>query len=202
MFNMNDKEGRNYYIGYSGVMELVIFCVEDATTVFVWWQTGTYDAQSVVAQANLITTVVSAVGAATVLLYGLIRVLRGGRDADGCDNNAWGGGIVAVLFVAAVAFWAWLALATIIQRDGSYGCIGSCLNATANSTNTLAGSDAFVLGGSGSSFGSGESGAGAEGKNVGFNGLNRAAIGVYVVGWIVAVVGGAFATYGTFGFIG
>ena len=139
----------------------------------------------------MITTVVSAVGAATVLLYGLIRVLRGGRDADGCDNNAWGGGIVAVLFVAAVAFWAWLALATIIQRDGSYGCIGSCLNATANSTNTLAGSDAFVLGGSGSSFGSGGSGADT--------GLYCAAIGVYVVGWIGAAVGGGYTSLFAFG---
>lgn len=191
-FDMNDKRGRSDYILFSGVMELVIFLVEDATTVFVWWQTGTYNANNGLAQANLITTVVSAVGAATAGLYGVIRAVR--DEGNGCDSLAWLLAIGSALFVAALAFWAWLALTTI-QNEGSYDCIGSCIttNATTNTTTLLAGSDALVLG-SGSSFGSGESGAGEGGNDVG---LNRAAIG-YVVGWIVAVLGGGFTTLGVF----
>lgn len=190
-FDMNDKEARFFYIMVSGLMELVIFCVEDATTVLVWWQTGTYDSTDPVAQANLITTVVSAVGAATALLYGMIRLLR--ATDDGC-GLALVIGIVAALFVAALAFWAVVAL-TVIQGGDSYACIGSCV--TTNATTTLlAGSDALVLG-SGSSFGSGENAAGEGGKDVG---LNRAAIGMYVVGWIVAVLGGVFATFNAFKF--
>lgn len=195
-FDMNDKQGRNRYIMFSGMMELVIFLVEDATTVFVWWQTGTYDSTDPVAQANLITTVVSAVGAAIALLYGLIRYVR--ADSDGCDIGAWVFmGTPAACFVAALAFWAVVALTTI-QGGDSYDCIGSCVttNATTTATTTLlAGSDALVLG-SGSSFGSGGGSAGEGGNDVG---LNRAAIGVYVVGWLVAVFGGGGTTYLVFG---
>lgn len=187
-FDMNDKEGRNAYIMFSGMMEIVIFLVEDATTVFVWWQTGTYNANSGLAQANLITTVVSAVGAATALVYGLIRAVRG--TGDGCDGFAAALGIPSALLVAALAFWAVFALYTI-QGGERYDCLGSCVttNATTtiNTTTLLPGSDALVLGGSGSFFGSGESGAGEGGKDVG---LNRAAIGMYVFGWWMAVAGG------------
>lgn len=202
IFDMNDKEGRNFYIFISGMMELVIFLVEDATTVFVWWQTGTYDFRSGFAKANLITTVVSAVGAAIALVYGMIRFAKewGEENSDG-----WVGiiylmyGIPAALFFVALVFWAVVALTTI-QGGNSYDCLDSCVvNATAAAANTttttlLAGSDALVLG-SGSSFGSGESGAGEGGNDVG---LNRAAIGMYVVGWIVAVLGGGYTTLGVF----
>lgn len=34
---MNNNFGRSKYIYYCGVMELCIFCVEGATTLFVWW---------------------------------------------------------------------------------------------------------------------------------------------------------------------
>lgn len=205
-WDMNVKSDRDAYIFLSGLMELIIFCVEDATTVFVWWQTGTYDSTSTIARANLITTVVSAVGAAIALLYGMIRTVRAGQGApdrtgrpgsDGCTDEAWHFGIVAALFVATLAFWAVVALYTI-QGGDSYDCIGSCAvnaNATATTTTLLAGSDALVFDGSNSSFGSGESGAGEGGKDVG---LNRAAIGMYVVGWIVAVMGGFFAIAASF----
>lgn len=196
-FDMNNKSGRDTYIFASGGMELVIFLVEDATTVFVWWQTGTYDSTDPVAQANLITTVVSAVGAATAALYGMIRDIRNSGDGKCNKSSALFVGIIAAPFVAALAFWAVVALTTI-QGGDSYDCIGPCVNAnataTTNTTTLLAGSDALVLG-SGSSFGSGESGAGEGGKDVG---LNRAAIGVYVVGWIVAVLGGVCTIYGVF----
>lgn len=186
--DMNDKDGRAGYIFFSGMMELVIFLIEDATTVFVWWQTGTYDSDSIVAQANLITTVVSAVGAAIALLYGLIQLGRGEK----CDSQVWIVGIPAALFVAALAFWAVVALNNIQGRE-RYACLGSCAanaHATAANTTLLAGSDALAFDGSGSSFGSWESGAGEGGKDVG---LNRAAIGMYVVGWIVAVLGSGIA---------
>ena len=35
-FNMNDKQGRSLYIMFCGLMELCIFCFEDATTLFIW----------------------------------------------------------------------------------------------------------------------------------------------------------------------
>lgn len=189
-FDMNDFRERDSYIMLSGLMELVIFLVEDATTVFVWWQTGTYNSNDPVAQANLITTIISAVGAATALLYGLIRFVGGG----GCTGALFVG-IPAAPFIAALTFWAWLAL-TNIQGGDSYACIGSCVttNATTTTTTTLAGSDALVFG-SDSSFGSGGGGAGEGGKDVG---LNHAAIGVYVVGWIVAGWGGVLATVWAF----
>ena len=156
-FDVNDKDHRNEYIIFCGAMELAIFLVEDATTVFVWWQTGTYDSESSVSLANLITTVVSAVGALFALLYGFIQRVRD----DGCvmqngklDSDYLIVGIVAALFVTALAFWAVFAL-TAIQGGHSYDCIGSCA-ANANAT-TLTGSDALVLSGSGSFFGSEDS---------------------------------------------
>lgn len=205
-FDMKEKQERNKYIAISGMMELVIFLVEDATTVFVWWQTGTYDADSPVAQANLITTVVSAAGAATVGLYGFIRLARSSDDWSWCNSDSDGGlgaqifvcilMIPTALFVVTLVFWAVVALNTI-QGGERYACIGSCVTTNATTTDTttlLAGSDALVFG-SGSSFGSGESGAGEGGNDVG---LNRTVIGMYVVGWIVAVLGGCLTSCGAF----
>lgn len=211
--DMNTEEGRNLYYIFSAAVALAIFFLEDATTVFVWWQTGTYDSKSGIAQANLITTVVSAIGAVVALAYGMIRSM--GLDYNMCSckegmqewDGPWRGcttwcgtwiitSIPIMIFLAPILFWAVFALTTI-QGGEWYDCIGSCAataNATANATTaTFAGPDALDLGGSGSFFGSDGSGGSDAGWEVNAH-LNRAVYAVYIFGGIVAVVGGGYAT--------
>jgi len=52
-FDMHEDRHRANYIICIGCLELTIFYVEDATTLFVWWQTGVYNNADRLAQANL-----------------------------------------------------------------------------------------------------------------------------------------------------
>jgi len=186
-FDMNDKGSRAGYIMCVGIMELTIFYVEDATTLFIWWQTGVYDNIDLLAQANLVTTVISAVLALPFLVYGLVQNFRAG--GDGCNEAAWVLGIPAALFAGCLIFWAWFALA-VIQDGQYYNCIGECAvndtlyNTTSNNSLIFLDGEAEAEEQDGSGFLS----------STGDAGLNKAVVGVYVVGWIVAVLGGGFAT--------
>eukprot|EP00729_Bicosta_minor_P010658 gene10658-18062_t len=113
----------NMYIMYCGLMELIIFFIEDATTLFVWWETGLYDHTDTFAKANLITTVSSAGAATAALIYGSVRLLR--SDGKGCDCSTWFYSFFGTLFVAALIFWACFGL-TIIQNGEAYGCLAAC----------------------------------------------------------------------------
>ena len=133
-FNTADKVGRAAFILFCSLMELMIFFVEDATTLFVWWQTGLYldnaEEASGLSKANLYITVASAAIAVVGLIYGVGRYLREAEGNEGCCNPI----VWLVLYIptacisGVLVFWAWFSLNVILPGD-SYNCIGSC-NAT------------------------------------------------------------------------
>lgn len=166
-FNMHSAYGFNSYVMLCATMELCIFFVEDTTTVFVWWQTGLYTGD-LLSKANLITTLASALVTGLAGVYGIIQFIRAKPSRSGIVYL----GLLTVLFLGGVTFWAWFALSTIISGD-FYACTGSVCN-----TRTIESGEAFVDG-SGYTSGDGTEKAVA---------LNHAAIGVYVVGWIVGVI--------------
>lgn len=186
-FNMNNKENRAFYIMAVGVMELTIFYVEDATTLFIWWQTGVYDNTDPLAFANLVTTVISAALALLVLVYGYVQQVR--ARGFGCDDGALVLGILAALFAGCLIFWAWFALAVIGEGD-AYNCIGECAVNDTLYNNTTNNSLIFL---DGEAEAEEQDGSGFL-NSTGDAGLNKAVVGVYVVGWIVAVLGGGIAT--------
>lgn len=158
-YDTNDKDGLFQYIVLCAWIELSIFCIEDATTLFIWWQTGTYDTNDALAQANLITTVMSAVVACIAFVYANIHLqLSEKTKAEAKELNVTLV-IVTMLFVAFLVFWAVFALGTI-QAGDNYGCLATC-----NS-----------------------SGAGSDDDTIeeGDVGLNKAVKNVYIVGMIVA----------------
>ena len=55
-----EEEGKLYVV-FLALSELIVFLVEDSTTVFVWWQTGTFEADQTASMVNLYLTTVSAV---------------------------------------------------------------------------------------------------------------------------------------------
>lgn len=57
-------------------IELMIFLVEDASTLFIWWLTGTYNSEDPFAKANLIITIASAGIAMASNVYGFVRQYR------------------------------------------------------------------------------------------------------------------------------
>lgn len=134
-FNIGDKKGRAAFIFFCSLMELMIFFVEDATTLFVWWQTGLYldnaEEASGLSKANLYITVASAAIAVVGLIYGVVRLVLEDSDSDRpCCHYGY---ILIVYLPAAcisglLVFWAWFSLSVILPGD-SYNCIGSC-NAT------------------------------------------------------------------------
>ena len=134
-FDTDTKKGKAAFILFVALMELLIFFVEDATTLFVWWQTGIYlegaEEASGLSKANLYITVASAVVAVVGLIYAIVRYVQANKIGfELCDPF-----YVGVLYVPAacicgvLAFWAWFAIAVILNGE-SYNCIGAC-NTTA-----------------------------------------------------------------------
>lgn len=69
LLSREDLGDVRYEILFAGIIELIVFFVEDATTLLTWWHTGTYDTNDVLSKINLYTTVVSAIsiGLSTVV---------------------------------------------------------------------------------------------------------------------------------------
>ena len=146
-------------------------------------------------------------------MYGAVQGLRSNGNTS--DVYALVAGIFAALFAGCLIFWAWFALAVIGEGD-AYNCIGGCNsytlynNATNNSFVFLVGeAEAELQDGSGSFvFLVGEAEAEEQDGSGFFNisnsnstgdmGLNKAVVGVYVVGWIIAVVGIGYASLAAF----
>eukprot|EP00729_Bicosta_minor_P001038 gene1038-18920_t len=132
-FNVNSKTGRAAFILFCALMELCIFFVEDATTLFVWWQTGLYldnaNEADGLSKANLYITVASAIMAIVGLFYGVFRFLK---ETDYlCEPGALLFLEIPAFFILGIlVFWAWFALQVILPGE-SYGCLGTCNNITA-----------------------------------------------------------------------
>lgn len=139
-FNLKTKPGRAAFICLCSMMELSIFFIEDASTLFVWWQTGLYldeaDEASSLSKANLYITVTSAVLAVVGLLYGVVRFIRTegylGDHICKCEEDPQACIWLNLIFVLPVLlvlggmiFWAWFSL-RIILPGGSYACLGGC----------------------------------------------------------------------------
>eukprot|EP00729_Bicosta_minor_P010226 gene10226-14683_t len=139
-FDLKTDVGRAGFICMCSVMELSIFFIEDASTLFVWWQTGLYldnaEEASSLSKANLYITVTSAILAVVGLLYGVVRLMRAKdlgaaflcRDGNDCVDAAVFNLVYTlpvVLVMGGMLFWAWFAL-TVILPGGSRGCLGGC----------------------------------------------------------------------------
>eukprot|EP00729_Bicosta_minor_P010287 gene10287-11802_t len=133
-YNTKSKTGRATFIVFCSVTELMIFFIEDSSTLFVWWQTGLYldnrEEASGLSKANLYITVSSAVFAVITLVYGMYRFARdNSQGGEGeCETDM---GAIILFYIpvgmvcAVLTFWAWFSL-KIILAGGSYNCIGAC----------------------------------------------------------------------------
>ena len=59
------------YVIFLALSELIIFLVEDSTTIFAWWQTGTFAPDETASMINLYLTIISAMLAAIGLAWPL-----------------------------------------------------------------------------------------------------------------------------------
>ena len=130
-------------------------------------------------------------------MYGAVQGLRSNGNTS--DVYALVAGIFAALFAGCLIFWAWFALAVIGEGD-AYNCIGGCNsytlynNATNNSFVFLVG-EAEAEEQDGSRF---FNISNSNSNSTGDTGLNKAVVGVYFVGWIIAVVGIGYASLAAF----
>lgn len=158
-FNLKNKAGQIGFIMICSLMELMIFFIEDAATIYVWWDTGLYlgnaKKASALSKANLYITVASATAAVVGLIatlafnnndnnYTPVRVVVDEIKRKGCTFKLSGGLVLAclppIMICGCLAFWAWFAL-TVIISGGSYRCLGACQTATA--AESLAGAAVF-----------------------------------------------------------
>jgi len=199
-FDMHEDRHRANYIICIGCLELTIFYVEDATTLFVWWQTGVYNNADRLAQANLATTIISSAVALLALVYGLFKVYN--ISGGSCLPSTLFFSVALFTGAGCLIFWAWFALAVIGKGD-EYNCIGECAVSTESLYNTTNNSLIFLHGEAeaeeqdGSEFFN-NSNISNSNSSTGGAGLNKAVVGMYVVGWIVAVLGGGVVTLSTF----
>lgn len=61
LLSENNHDERIAYLIFMALSELVVFLLEDATTIFVWYQTGTFDSSHTFSMVNLYLTVGSAI---------------------------------------------------------------------------------------------------------------------------------------------
>lgn len=158
-FDLKSKSGQIGFIMVCSLMELMIFFIEDAATIYVWWDTGLYlgnaKEASALSKANLYITVASATAAVVGLLatlamnnevenYTPVRLAYEGIQDYGCTPRTLLTLVLAclpiIMICGCLIFWAWFAL-TVIINGGSYRCLGACQQATA--VDSLAGAAAF-----------------------------------------------------------
>eukprot|EP00729_Bicosta_minor_P007871 gene7871-20828_t len=147
-YSIHEKSGRKGFLAASAILELIIFLIEDATTLLVWWQTGTYlngeSQASTTSQANLYLTIASSMLALIGFIYGFVSLLVGlGLNCNGYRRNAIASsififGICIPLFLicACLIFWAYIGINVVLQ-GGSYACLGICGENSDNVTTVM-----------------------------------------------------------------
>ena len=115
--------GRAEFIVCCAVLEVAIFFVEDATTLFIFWQTG-LAGSSAATTANLYFSVASGVMAFVGFAYGLSRLTHY-SNGDGGKCIFYSIAASAAIMAPILAFWCWFGLG-IINEGEFYKCIGGC----------------------------------------------------------------------------
>jgi hypothetical protein len=73
--------------------ELAVFLLEDATTIYIWCMTDTFNTDNLVGVINVITTITSAVGIVILLIYCTVVFFRTYGDSVECfscaDYSLW-----------------------------------------------------------------------------------------------------------------
>jgi hypothetical protein len=72
--------------------QLAIFFLEDATTIFIWCMTDTFDASNVVGLINVITTITSAAIIVGLLIYATVAFFRSDFGTDYAEERGVGCG--------------------------------------------------------------------------------------------------------------
>lgn len=86
------KMGRGNFIGTWDYFilgmrnKMVTFFIEDTTTLYVWWETGTYNSEDPFARGNLITTLISALLPMAIIMYNIVVKLLDARNFISKDN--------------------------------------------------------------------------------------------------------------------
>ena len=97
--------------------------MEDTTTLFVWWRTGTFDRNSSFSVANLITTAASAILTLSVTVVSAVRYLQLHGLPDHCCPGADVMVVVMnpIVMTLMLAFWFYLGMGLIRKGewDGS-----------------------------------------------------------------------------------
>eukprot|EP00729_Bicosta_minor_P018665 gene18665-33929_t len=74
-FDLSNTDGRANFIMCCAVLEVAIFLIEDATTLFIFWQTGLFGSSAATA-ANLYFSLASGMLALLGFVYGLFRFIQ------------------------------------------------------------------------------------------------------------------------------
>lgn len=132
--DLNTDTGKMRFIMNCAVLEVAIFYVEDATTLFIFWHTG-LAGSSAATTANLYFSMASGVMAMFGFAYGLSQLLKDTRAAkDTLKKDARLASplgekclyyLIATIMAANLVFWCWFGLG-IINKGEFYNCIGGC----------------------------------------------------------------------------
>lgn len=137
-YDLNTANGRAAFIITCAVLEVTIFFIEDATTLFIFWQTG-LAGSSVATTANLYFSLASGVIALLGFVYGLSRVLKNAANGTFLQPSplmsyprkskkeirTWQSYSNVTFMAAVLGFWFWFAIA-VINEGAFYNCIGGC----------------------------------------------------------------------------
>lgn len=96
------------------VVELLVFFVEDCTTLFVFYKVpGAYEVGNVAATLNLALTLT--IGASLAVLYGCLAC--GGMRCRSC-GQAWTNLLIAVVYLLLLFYMLWLLIMTVTVATG------------------------------------------------------------------------------------
>ena len=74
--DVDEAYGRTMFVLAASMVEVGVFLLEDATTILIWWRTGTFDAGSWVSVANMVFTLVCAGSLLLAMVGALTQVYK------------------------------------------------------------------------------------------------------------------------------
>ena len=144
---LNSDTPKMMFVAFMTMTEFIIFAAEDATVLFIWWETGTYNTDDVYAVANLYITIASSL-ICTLAFLGTNAMMWVETPVGKSrwtlvvpciaedKKDAFIGSFLAfwfpILLVGAMSFWTYIGLAYINQgrcplRLGAYHTSGGVL---------------------------------------------------------------------------